>query len=177
VRYYLCLIVCLVSCGCQKAQEPDTPATQEPAVTQPDIDLFAIYEHVFGRADQIGYGNLTEPEKVFYCIWILEGQVNNGGLDQYYFNSSGDYAADAVASLDAIGAKHTANLVRQANAMFGEAGPSPERFVRQDQLEALDEADQKRLGELDQAFYKYHDKLDVLLKAYVRAHKEAFGID
>jgi hypothetical protein len=61
---------------------------------------------------------------VFVCVWELEADVNNGGFDQYYFNSSGDLAGDAVESLNAIGAKNTADVVRQANALFGAGGPA-----------------------------------------------------
>jgi hypothetical protein len=35
---------------------------------------------------------LSPQEKVFYITQILEMEVNNGGFDQFFFNSSGDLA-------------------------------------------------------------------------------------
>jgi hypothetical protein len=67
-------------------------------------DLFKISDSVFDRYWKLGYAELTQPERVFLCIWGLEGEVNNGGFDQYYFNTAGDHALDVVKSLQAIGA-------------------------------------------------------------------------
>lgn len=139
-------------------------------------DLFKVSERVFNRYGKLGYDTLAQPEKVFVCVWGLEGEVNNGGFDQYYFNSSGDHALDAVASLEAIGARHTANLVRQANALFGDAGPSPDRFTRQKQLDTLGDAKTKKMNEIEQAFFKYEDKLGQLLEAYVSKNADAFRL-
>lgn len=139
-------------------------------------DLFKVSDRVFDRYAKIGYDKLAQPEKVFVCIWGLEGEVNNGGLDQYYFNSSGDHALDAVSSLEAIGAKHTADVIRQANALFGEKGPSPHRFTRQKQLDALGDAKTKKMNEIEEAFFKYEDKLEQLLETYVFKNAEAFGL-
>ena len=137
-------------------------------------DLFKISDRVFDRYQKLGYEKLSRSEQVFQCVWGLEGEVNNGGFDQYYFNSAGDCALDTVAALEVIGAKHTANLVRQTNAVFGKAGPSPDRFTRQKQLFALDDTKTKRLSELDEEFLKYNDKLGQLLEAYVSKNAGGF---
>ncbi|QNN24642.1 DMP19 family protein [Planctomycetales bacterium ZRK34] len=143
-------------------------------MSQNQPDMTQISELVFDRYDTVGHENLSQPERVFLCVWRLEDEVNNGGFDQYYFNSSGDQVHNAATSLEAIGAKHTASLVRQANALFGEAGPSPNRSIRQDQLDALSDAAMDILNELDDEFYKYVDPLDELLQAYVSQHAETF---
>ena len=139
-------------------------------------DLFKVSDSVFDRYGKLGYEKLTWPEKVFVCVWGLEGEVNNGGFDQYYFNSSGDHTLDAVPSLEAIGAKHTATLVRQANTLFGEAGPSPDRFARQKQLDVLGNAKTKKMNEIEEKFFTYKDKLGQLLEAYVTKNAEAFRL-
>lgn len=139
-------------------------------------DLFKVSDFVFDRYAKLGYDKLSRPEKVFVCIWGLEGEVNNGGFDQYYFNSAGDHALDTVESLEAIGAKHTANLVRQANALFGETGPSPDRFARQKQLDALGDAKTKKLNEIEEEFFRYEDELGQLLESYVSKNAEAFRL-
>jgi hypothetical protein len=34
-----------------------------------------------------GYGGLTEAEQVDFAVCVLEGEVYNGGFEQYFFNS------------------------------------------------------------------------------------------
>src|SRR5262245_20091887 len=154
------LVTCSVLYGCQRAPVDTLVQKEGPAVKQNKPDLFKVCDHVFDRYGKLGYDKLSQPEKVFVCVWGLEGEVNNGGFDQYYFNSSGDHAIDAVESLEAIGAKHTAGLVRQANSLFGESGPSPDRFARQKQLDSFGDAKMKKMTEIDKEFYKYEDKLE-----------------
>ena len=35
---------------------------------------------------------LSKSEQAIYIIWNLEAEINNGGFNQYYFNSSGQFA-------------------------------------------------------------------------------------
>lgn len=139
-------------------------------------DLFKVSEFVFDRYAKVGYERLSRPEKLFVCLWGLEGEVNNGGFHQYYFNSSGDHALDTEEFLKAIGANHTADLVKQANALFGAAGPSPERFVRQKQLDVIGDVKTKKMDEIEKEFFEYKDQLGQLLEAYVSKNAEAFDL-
>ncbi|WP_237229214.1 DMP19 family protein [Rubinisphaera sp. JC750] len=125
----------------------------------------------FERLAKSGYAELDLVDRVLICVWSLEGEVNNGGFDQYYFNTSGDWAFDTPNALLAIGATHTAKIVRRANALFGNSGPSSDSTVRQQQLDALGESAQAELDSLDGEFYRYDDDLSTLLAAYVAKHK------
>lgn len=137
-------------------------------------DLFKVSDFVFDRYSKLGHTKLTPPEKVFVCVWGLESEVNNGGFNQYYFNSSGDHAVDAEDSFRAIGAKHTAELVKQANNLFGPSGPSPNRAVRQEQLDSLSNAQTKKMIDVEEKFLKNEDKLRQLIEAYVSENFEFF---
>jgi Domain of unknown function (DUF4375) len=149
------------------------PAEKETQPVKNDRpDIFKVCDHVFERYASVGYDKLAPAEKVFICVWSLEGEVNNGGFDQYYFNSSGDHALDVEESLKAIGAKHTAQLVEQANTLFGATGPSSDRAARQSQLNSLEDAKTKRMNEIEKEFMKYKDNLEELLKAYVSKNAE-----
>ena len=39
---------------------------------------------------RVPYDQLTYPERVFGLIWELESEVNNGGFEQYFSNSTPD---------------------------------------------------------------------------------------
>jgi len=148
----------------------------KPRVKEQPVDLFKISDLVFARYTKLGFENLSPHEKVFQCVWGFEAEVNNGGFNQYYFNSAGDHAAETVKSLEVIGANQTANLVRRANMLFGEAGPSPDRFKRQKELFALEDAGKnKDMESITKEFLKYNDPVGKLLEVYVSKNAEAFG--
>lgn len=173
---HLPLLLLLLLLGCNRTL-PDSSPTEGGSVKRDKPDLFKISDAIFDRYRKLGYEKLSYPEKVFFCVWELEAEVNNGGFDQYYFNTSGKSALDTPESLRAIGANHTANLVKQANDLFGPGGPSLEREKRQNQLDALSEAATKKMGEFDEEFYKYLDDLEQLLTEYVSKNSEAFRLD
>lgn len=46
---------------------------------------------------------LSNPEKTIYLIFQFEGEVNNGGFSQFFYNRSSDFANDTAAALREIG--------------------------------------------------------------------------
>src|SRR5947207_15596575 len=65
--------------------------------------LFDLQHRVFLRYEQDGFANLTLAEQTLHCVWWVEAEVNNGGFHQYYWNSSGDEANEAVTALERTG--------------------------------------------------------------------------
>ena len=64
--------------------------------------------------DLCSYGDemdkLTEQQKQFYYNQCLEREINNGGFNQYFRNSSGDFSQKTIQSLRTIGANKTADI-------------------------------------------------------------------
>lgn len=92
-------------------------------------------------------------QEVVALVDILEMEVNNGGFDQFFFNSSGDRTADTIEALEAIGAQHTASIVKSAASRFPGGMPSVDRNERQEQLEKLS-PDANAFEVEDAAFYE-----------------------
>lgn len=130
-----------------------------------------MYLYVLERANRIGIEALARPEKAVVCTVLLEAEVNNGGFDQYFFNSAGDWARQTLVALTDIGAFHTVELFSKAVAAFPGGMPSAERQLR---WRELDEVDQATLSRLDAEFYKERDNLTELLYAHIRANARAF---
>jgi hypothetical protein len=57
---------------------------------------------------------LSEPVRFTYCIGILNGQVMNGGFEQYYDNDYGIFAEETLKALSAIGADLTFELLNES---------------------------------------------------------------
>lgn len=94
-------------------------------------DLFAVSERLAAKEQSTGFELLTATEQVFHTVWWFEAELNNGGFDQFFFNSRGNYAAQTIAALERIGASTTANIVKRACAMFPDSTPSPDWSTRQ----------------------------------------------
>jgi hypothetical protein len=158
----------------QSAAKPSITTEQAFQLQDENEFLAALLEGINYRASTQGLASLNASQVAVMTIWELEGEVNNGGFDQYFFNSAGSQARQAVSSLELIGAGKAADIVKRAVALFGQAGPSENRGLRQDQLEKLSDADRKKLAELDSEFFDYPDPISDLLAKYCRAHRADF---
>ena len=129
-------------------------------------------------AQKCEYGDnisvLTKPERVIYIVTTLDGEVNNGGFDQYFWNSSGNQANELVDAFIEIGAPQTAAICEKALSVFG--GHVPEdRDERNEVFDALDgDLVDEILSECDDAFYDYEENLTDLCYEYILKHRDEF---
>ena len=133
--------------------------------------LIALSENPATQFWKVSYEELTAAEKVFVSVWELEAEINNGGFNQYFFNSSGDNARHCVAALERIGAKNFAALVKQANSVFENGEPPTDSGIRQPLVESFSEEQKNSLDQLDQQFFKYPDNLTELLFDFVEKNR------
>ncbi|MGH9856787.1 MAG: DMP19 family protein [Acidobacteriota bacterium] len=140
-----------------------------------DIDfVIALSDRVFDRFANVGFTGLTEAEQTFFCIVSLDGEVNNGGFDQFFFNSSGDYSLPTLPALQRIHADYTANLFKQALSTFKNGAPNADREQRWKQMDEFTDAQNHTLSKLDLEYYEEHDKITDLLCSYARSKKIDF---
>ncbi|MBB6464110.1 DMP19 family protein [Flammeovirga kamogawensis] len=62
--------------------------------------------------------NWNEPRKAIYLINLLESEVNNGGFNQFYYNSSGQFYKLMPDAFQTINALELAKLTEQANQIY-----------------------------------------------------------
>jgi len=96
----------------------------------------------------------------------LEMEINNGGFDQYFFNSTGNRAHETIDALLAIKATHTADILRSAVAKFPNGTVPADRMKRQTLLEEVS-PDSEAFEVEDEKFLQYKDDLSSLLAAYL----------
>ena len=133
--------------------------------------LDEAFDRACSRYSGSNFDQLDEADKILVTIWGLEGEVNNGGFDQYYFNSSGDLAFHAPVALRRIGAHHMAQITDDANKLFGPNGPARNPDEREAQLLAIAPhgSEPRRWDELTRAFQSYPDDISALLAAFLEA--------
>ena len=113
-----------------------------------------------------GASALSDNEVIGVGVWLLETEVNNGGFDQYYFNSSGNLAVVTVDALKRIGAIETAALLEAANAGVPSL-PLPED--RDERSEILDQVSEvSRFNALESEYYQERENRISLLAKYLR---------
>jgi hypothetical protein len=118
----------------------------------------------------------TKAQQAIYIIWSLEAEVNNGGYNQFYFNSSGQYAGLAPEALNLVGASKFADLTTRANAVYEKENEkitkhqdgTPEGFSKSYEDNPLDK--------FDDEFYSLY-KIENLQKIqidFIRKHRNDF---
>jgi hypothetical protein len=83
------------------------------------------------------FTEVPEHAAHLFALHWCASEICNGGFHQFFFNSTGVLAPEAVAGFKAIGMPQTAAVVAVAMASFGDPYPR-DREERQDALDALD---------------------------------------
>ncbi|WP_299124557.1 DMP19 family protein [uncultured Tenacibaculum sp.] len=135
-----------------------------------EIDSYLNKKSEYGEKIE----KLNSSQKSFLYVENLEREINNGGFNQYYFNSSGDFSQETVNALLEIGAKKTSKIVQKANSEFKNGIVPKDRTERQNELELIQQKAKKSWNKCDSEFYKYQDNLTELLIAFVVNNKMDF---
>ena len=136
------------------------------------IDLSASDRTKFGKEE---FSLQSFPQKVFSAIWAAESEINNGGFNQYFQNSSCETAPFIVEALEAVGAPRTAAICRRAIAVaFPDDLPSSSESISSIAAEFTNDVTQQ-LEALDTEFYQYPHDLTDLLFAFVSRYPAEFG--
>jgi hypothetical protein len=136
----------------------------------PVLDILEVINNKCNYGENLD--ELTNGERIIYYVGELEGEINNGGFSQYFFNSSGQNAKEAINALKTINAEYTASLLEQALAIY-KNGPTNDGRNDPEEDE-LTEKQEEKLNELDDKFYEYNDNLSELQIIYIKNHKEEF---
>jgi hypothetical protein len=170
------------------AISPCQPADPDVQPVQMDVDAKFLATHdasdildpVWWSGDI--YGGVAEYERclrpfsreqrlMFALLWY-QSEVNNGGHDQFFYNSTGIVFPDALAALKELNLREGVAILVEAGRRLGDA-PSRNRKERQAQLDRL----HPHFGDLDDRFYALDRKvnIDSAMTAYMRAHPSAFA--
>lgn len=132
-------------------------------------------------AEKCDYGDdmevLSRQERIFFITQKLEMEVNNGGFNQFFFNTCGMFNEELVAAFEEIEASATAEICERALEALGDDLPDVDSDEWEDALDELLDSDDVNeiLEECDDAFYEYEDDLDELNYEYVMENKDAFS--
>ena len=108
-------------------------------------------------------------------IWLLEAEVNNGGFNQFYANSSGEFYKFVPDALKLVGAVKFADLAQRANDTYDKEYKKITKH-QDGSLEGFSKSyEDNPLEKYDDEFYDLDDEsLPDLQIAYIRKHKADF---
>jgi hypothetical protein len=137
----------------------------------------ALVQRVYGVPD--GFYRLSHHEQTYFLGCVLEGEVYNGGIGQFFDNSSGDFYRETLDALVELGAMRChAILLAAKQALFSQSDPPRGKAERMAAVpEHPDEPDAPRpawdleLDRLDDEFYTDPDKLGERLRRYALDHE------
>ena len=105
----------------------------------PDAQLCRIWLDLFYMGAEYEEVLLHLPlcDRYIWLVSRFSSEVNNGGIDQFLSNSSGDYVAETLEALAAIGASKSCRALEQACELFPNGRPSGDHETRENQVREI----------------------------------------
>ena len=108
----------------------------------------------------------------FLLTELFESEVNNGGLSQFLFNSSGNDFEDTISALRHIRADNAAEILEKVRALFPGNIVPRDREMRCDLMEKLGAVLEDALDKWESPLYAMD--FSSLQYAYLQMHKAEF---
>jgi hypothetical protein len=112
--------------------------------------------------------------RAIYTTWLVDAEVNAGGFHQFFFNSSGQYAGDALAGYELLGAEDYAAIMRSAIATFEIDHQRLAEAEADDPTTFADSPVHGALREIDQRYYALGDRIYQKWAVFVIDRPDAF---
>lgn len=150
----------------ESAETPDSGPGDETIEFMRE-SFYKRFVEIVTNVDTDRFFELEPEARDIFAVGLLEGEVNNGGFSQYFWNTEGQHAAATVDVLKRIGAKEVASLLRRAMKLYG-APPSGDLDEWYDRLEKVESEHQDTLEALDEHFYECVDDLPMLVMRHLQ---------
>lgn len=156
----------------------------QPDFNKSEFDLLKSWDFGWAMLEPINIAADKESEillsrrfspgqKALYFFWYLDGEVNNGGFIQFYWNNNRKYLPPILAGLKLIGDKEMITLVEKADKVYLANEAKFEGEDTQENFEKLYN-DVTEFEELDTMFYDLHENTMDLIENYARQHIAEF---
>jgi hypothetical protein len=145
---------------------------RERELTDPFRRLWRdLVQRVDGPKD--GFSGLSEMEKQYFAVSLLDSEMCNGGFDQYFFNDSGTYYSYALLGLKSMGADQVLALLMRAKHVLFAFNDVPEDTERRRAAlrRNISDSHTVRLEQLDELYCKDPDGLRPRCEAFAERYK------
>jgi hypothetical protein len=164
-----------------EAPEPVPPSAADLLDADDDTAESLVVEYVdeylrqYPEEPFTAFSQLPRGMQYVYATALLEGEVENGGFNQYFYNVSSDYALEALAGYKLIGATEHAQIVRDAIEIYHRERWFHFRVKLRHSLDAFfDSYQYTRLSELDMSLFDLDEDPVALRAEYIRNNLSEF---
>ena len=114
--------------------------------------------------------------KEYIALWWMDGEVYNGGFNQFLSNYTGRHVPDALSALNRICAFEIESILKEVIALLGADTYPIDDALRNDILDTFNEKSNEKLGKLSREFCQKSEAMWALLFKYFKKHKEEYLI-
>jgi len=116
---------------------------------------------------------LPKPcQNVFSCRTVID-EVNNGGLNQLFFNSSGQFAVMSIEGFSALGSLELSRIMEEAVTLYMQNKEILGGFYNGTIESFFASYEEEIFDKLDESFYLACDSIDYV--KYIRLNAACFG--
>lgn len=145
-------------------------------------DVYEVIDPVWWTANiydgmdayETSLSSFSKPQRLVLAVIWYRSEVNNGGHDQFFYNSTGIVWRDALEAFQTIGLDQFARVLSASADRFSRP-PSLDREERNEQMEA----DAPEFDDLDSGFYTLEESvnMDAKLMKFIKKHRSEFYFD
>ena len=135
-----------------------------------DDPVSFVQKHI----NRVGYDRLTQPQRVVYCASCFDAEVCNGGLMQFFGNSSGDHAVDTLEALEQLAHAEAVTALTKAIHAVGPLARETDRDIRMGAFTGRFDGLVEVFRPLEGAFYTSNSGLRARMTRFAVEHAEDF---
>jgi antitoxin component YwqK of YwqJK toxin-antitoxin module len=141
-------------------------------VFEPISKFIKDKDHEVEKGKSLSYG-----QKALYYWWFIDGEVTNGGFEQFYYNGYGSYVPTIIKSLEYIGDKKMAELIQRAENIYQKNKKLIDKAREKDLFgsdlyERLEE-----MSALDEEYYNLNSTTMTKIEKYIKKNPNEICLD
>jgi len=162
------------SAGAVVQRRPDAHGRlpSEQFIGSAHLRLSRVFSALPDAHGSIDRGPSNDAEAAF-LLRIADDDIYNGGLEQFYSNSTGNFAPLFPAFASKVGAESKAAIVRSANALF-EGAELHDRDQRNARLDSFSDDSLEELEHLTDRYYDCSENIVEFLVAFIERCPDEF---
>ena len=110
--------------------------------------------------------------KYAYLVYTYECEINNGGFDQFYFNSIGYEVFEIQKGLEFFGLINNKMLLDKSLELLKQKIDIKNYYELSSKQELPTEDFEEEFNELNSQFYDYPEKIEEIINEYLNKHRE-----
>lgn len=127
------------------------------------------------KEERKGLASFTRSERFVYAIEGMVREVNNGGWNQFFFNSSGALAFDLAPALEAVGSTKNLSIAERAVRIFGKPASLGEDDRAKRLAKVTRDGDNNPWEKLEGEFYQNPEDLEAMIIEFIARNQAEFG--